>query len=211
MIFITLLFNVILDFQSTKIIFGFNIFSTFIFFILIYEKFYTNFSLKFTYYISQHKCFLLWFFNCFYFCQVFKITWLINQTDSTSTSIFLVFIVLLCIKCLKLSRFKAKCYRYFISPEFCKLIREKCGEFLSFIFHALFYTDIFSYIFSYTYTFCNHKVLIFIVFLTFLFALFNNSPYSTYVNNFCIVSKDVAEILSNRISKICNHLSWNIF
>ena len=43
----------------------------------------------------------------------------------------------------------------------------------------------------YIYAFLNHKVLSFLSFLTFLFAIFNNSPYSTYVNNFCIVSFNV--------------------
>ena len=31
----------------------------------------------------------------------------------------------------------------------------------------------------------------FLSFLTFLFAIFNSSPYSTYVYDFCIVSFDV--------------------
>ena len=48
MIFITLLCNIILSFQSTKMIFDFGIFSIFILFILIYAKFYTNFSLNLT-------------------------------------------------------------------------------------------------------------------------------------------------------------------
>ena len=126
-------------------ILGFNIFRIFVLFIPIYAKFYTNFSLNLTYYISRHKSFLLWFFNCFYFCQIFKIAWVINQLDSTSTFKFLVLIVLFCIKCLQLSRFKAKCYRFFISLEFSQLIREKCVEFRSFILHALFYTVILIY------------------------------------------------------------------
>ena len=58
--------------------------------------------------------FLLWFFNYFYLCQVFKIAWVINQTDPTSTSKFLVFIVRFSMKCLQLTWFKAKCYRCFI-------------------------------------------------------------------------------------------------
>ena len=145
MILITLLFNVILNFQSIKMILGLNIFSSFILSILIYAKFYTNFSLSLTYYISQHKCFLFWFFDCFYFCQVFKIAWVIYQVDSTSTFKFLVLIILFRIKCLQLSRFKVKCYSYCISLEFCELIREKCDEFLSFILHVLFYTKILTY------------------------------------------------------------------
>ena len=122
---------------------------------------------------------LLWFFNCFYFCQVLKIAWVVNQTYSTSTFKFLVLIVLFCIMCLQLSIFKVKCYRYFISLEICELIGEKCDEFLSFILHVLFYTrilscfslhvlfslnlKILSHIFSYVYGFCNHKVLTFFI------------------------------------------------
>ena len=112
--------------------------------------------------------------------------------------------MIFCIKCLQLSRLKAKCYIYFISLEFCELIRENCDEFLSFILNALFYIailiyfslhavfsltfKIFSHVFSFIYAFCNHKVSAFLSFLTFLFAMFNNSPYGTYVYNFCIVS-----------------------
>ena len=48
-------------------------------------------------------------------------------------------------KCLQLSMFKAKDYRYFISLEFCELIRERCDEFLSSILHALFFTVILIY------------------------------------------------------------------
>ena len=126
-------------------ILGFNIFRIFILFILIYAKFYTNFSLNKTFYINQHRCFLLWFLNCFCFCQVFKTARIMNQTDFASTPKFRVLIVLFYIKCLQLTRFKVKCYRYFISLEFCELIREKCGEFPSFILHALFYTVILIY------------------------------------------------------------------
>ena len=46
----------------------------------------------------------------------------------------------------------------------------------------------FSHIFSFIYTFCNHKVLTFLSLLTFLFTILNNSPYSMHVYNFCIVS-----------------------
>ena len=153
MIFITILFNVILNFQSTEMILGFNFFSIFILFILTCAKFYTKFSLKLTHNITQHKCFLLWIFHCFYFCQVFKIAWIINQADSTFTFKFLILIILFCIKCLQLSRLKAKCYIYFITLEFCELIREKCDEFLSFILNGLFYIAILIY-FSLHAVFC---------------------------------------------------------
>ena len=156
----------ILNFQSTKMILGFNIFCIFILFIWVYAKFYTKFSLNLTYNITQHKCFLLWLFNCFCFCQDFKL--------QTFTFKFLILIILFCIKCLQLSRLKAKCYIYFISLEFCELTRENCDEFLSFILNALFYIailnyfslhalfsltlKIFSHTFSFIYAFCNHKV-----------------------------------------------------
>ena len=127
----------------------------------------------------------------FIFLLRFKIAGVINRIDSTSTFRFLVWIVLFCIKCLQLSRFKVKCYRYFIILEFCELIREKCDEFLSFILHVLFYVKILTYfllhvlfslnlkilsqIFRHIYAFCNHKVLTFLLRLTFLFAIFNKS------------------------------------
>ena len=149
---------------------------------------------------------------CFYFCQVFKTVWVINQADSTSTFKFFVLIVLLCIKW----RFKVKCCRYFISLEFCELIWEKCDEFFSFILNVLFYTKVMTYfslhllfslnskiwscIFSYLYAFCNHEVLTFLSFLTFLFAIFNNNPYSTYVN-FSIVSFNIIRPLQRLCDK----------
>ena len=153
-------------------ILGFNIFSIFIQFILIYAKFYTKFSLNLTYNITQHKCFLLSPFNCFYICQIFKIAWIISQKGSTFTFKFLISIILICIKCLQLSRLKVKCYIHFISIKICELIRENCDEFPTFILSALFYIVIliyfslhavfsltlktFSHIFSFIYTFCNH-------------------------------------------------------
>ena len=77
MIFITLMFNVFFEFSIDEN----DLFSIFVVFILIYAKFCTNFSLNLTYYISQHEWFLLWFFNCLYFCKDFKIAWvLIRQT-----------------------------------------------------------------------------------------------------------------------------------
>ena len=56
-------------------------------------------------------------------------------------------------------------------------------------------------IFRYIYAFCKHKVATFLSFLTFLFAIFNNSTYSTYVNNFCIVSFDVIRTLQGICDK----------
>ena len=164
-----------MNFQSTKIILGLNIFAIFILFTLIYAKFYTNFSVNLTYYIS------LWFFNCFYFCNILKITWVINQIDFTSTSKFLVLIVFFSLNCPQLTTFKARYYRHFIGLNFCELIWEKFDEFLSFILHALFcaviliYSSLnvvsflnlkmFSYIFSYMCAFCKHKILAYCCFL----------------------------------------------
>ena len=40
---------------------------------------YSNLSRNLTNYINQQKYFMIWFFNCFYLCQVIKIAWIINQ------------------------------------------------------------------------------------------------------------------------------------
>ena len=120
-------------------ILGFNVFSVFILFTLIYVKFYINFCFKLTYYIS---CFSLWLFNCFYLCQVFKIAWVTNHKSSASTSKFIDLIDLFSTKSLQLTKFKVKCCRHFISLEFSELIREKHDEFLSFMLHALIHNSL---------------------------------------------------------------------
>ena len=121
-------------------------------------------------------------------------------------------IVLLSLNCLLLRRCKAKCYRYFISLDFCELIWKTFDEFLCFILHALFYTVILIYsslhvvfslknlrvlscIFSYMYAFCINIKHWLIIVSTFLCAIFNNSPQSVYVNNRCIVWFDVIKPL----------------
>ena len=89
--------------------------------------------------------------------------------------------------------------------------------------HVLFYTKILTYfsvhvifslnlntfphILSYIDAFCNHKALPFLTFLTFLFLIFNNSPHSTYVNNFSIVSFDVIKPLR----RVCDKQSFTKF
>ena len=73
---ITLLLHVILNFQSTKIMLAFNIFSISNLTTLTYMKCYADWSRRLTNYINQHK---LWFFNCLYLCQVIKIAWVINR------------------------------------------------------------------------------------------------------------------------------------
>ena len=98
MIFFILLFDVILMFDGTKMVLGFNSFSIFILLILIYAKFYTKFSLNLTCNITWHKCFLLWLFNCFYICQIFKIAWIIDQKNSTFTFKFFLHKVFTIIK-----------------------------------------------------------------------------------------------------------------
>ena len=73
MIFFILLLDVVLMFDGTKMVLGFNIFSIFILFILIYVKFYTKFSLNLTYNITQHKCFLSWLLIVFVFAKFLKL------------------------------------------------------------------------------------------------------------------------------------------
>ena len=62
-----------------------------------------------------------------------------------------------------------------------------------FSLHAVFSLTlkIFSSFLSFIFAFFNHNVLTVLLFLKFLLAIFNSSPYSTYVYNFCIVSFDV--------------------
>ena len=59
---------------------------------LTYMKCYTNLSWNLTNYINQYECFLLWLFSCFYFCQVIKISRIINQKVFTFAAkyIFLI-------------------------------------------------------------------------------------------------------------------------
>ena len=56
--------QVILNFQSAKMILAFNIFSFFTLIALVYTKFYTSLCRRSTNYSDQHV-FLLWFFICF--------------------------------------------------------------------------------------------------------------------------------------------------
>ena len=70
---IALLFHVVLNFQSTKMILIFNIFTILNLITLTYTKCYTNLSRDLTNYINQQKYFLIWLFNCFYLCQSLKL------------------------------------------------------------------------------------------------------------------------------------------
>ena len=60
---IIFLLQVILNFQSAKMILAFNIFSVFTLITFGYMKFYTSLSRRLTNYVEQHV-FLLWFFIC---------------------------------------------------------------------------------------------------------------------------------------------------
>ena len=125
---ITLLFQVVLNFQSTKMILAFNIFSISNLIKLTYTKCYTNLSRNLTNYINQQKYFLIWFFNCFYLCQVIKIAWIINRKNFTFSTKSIFLIGLISIKCLQSTNFKAKCYKCFINLKFFVSIRRisKC-------------------------------------------------------------------------------------
>ena len=125
------LFHVVLNFQSTKMILVFNIFSIFNLITLTYTKCYTNLSRNLTNYINQQKYFLIWFFNCFYLCQVIKIAWIINRKNFTFATKFIFLIGLISIKCLQSTKFKVKCYRCFINLKFSESIRNKCDEYPS--------------------------------------------------------------------------------
>ena len=57
------------------------------------------------------------------------------------------------------------------------------------------------------YAFFNQKILTFLSFLTFLFAVFNNGPHSTYVNNFSIVSFDIIRPLR----RVCDKKGFTKF
>lgn len=123
--------------------------------------------------------------------------------------------------------FKATFYKYFTSLEFCELIKEKCDEFLSFILHPLFHTVILIYsslhvVFFLNLKFfhidlvikmffCEQKILAFLLFLIFLFPVFNNSPHSIYENNCCIVSFDIIRTLRGIFNKLILREFLNIF
>ena len=109
----------------------FNIFTILNLITLTYTKCYTNLSRNLTTYINQQKIFLIWFFNCFYLCEVIKIAWIINRKNFTFPSNFIFLIGLISIKCLPSTKFKVKRYRCFISLKFSESIRKKCDEYLS--------------------------------------------------------------------------------
>ena len=69
-------------------------------------KCYTNLGRSLTKYINQHKCFLLWFFSCFYLCQVIKIAWVINRKSFNFATKFNFLIGLISIKCLHSTKCK---------------------------------------------------------------------------------------------------------
>ena len=120
---ITLLFHVVLNFQSTKMILVFNIFSIFNLITLTYPKCYTNLSRNLKNYINQQKYFLIWFYNCFYLCQVIKFAWIINRKNFTFATKFIFLIGLISIKCLQSTKFKVKRYRCFINLKHFRIFR----------------------------------------------------------------------------------------
>ena len=126
---ITLLLHVTLNFQSTKVILTFNIFSVFILITLIYMKFYTNLSRRLTKYVNEHGlCYgFLIIIIFFYLCQAFKIVWLISQ----KTFKISLLIGLISVKRLQSTKFQVKCYRCFIKLEFFDFIRKVCDDRIS--------------------------------------------------------------------------------
>ena len=112
-------------------ILAFNIFSIFTLITLTYTKCYTNLSRNLTNYINQQKYFLIWFFNCFYLCQIIKIAWITNRKNFTFATKFIFLIGLISIKCLQSTKFRVKCYKCFISSKFSETIRKKCDEYPS--------------------------------------------------------------------------------
>ena len=83
----------------------FNIFSIFNLITLTYMKFCTNLIRNLTNYINQHKYVLLWFFNCFYLCQVIKSARIINRKNFTFATKFTFLIGLISVKCLQSTKF----------------------------------------------------------------------------------------------------------
>ena len=123
---ITLLFHVILNLQSTKMILVFSMFNSIT---LTYMKCCTNLSRNLTNYINQDKYILLWFFNCSYLCHVIKIAWIPNQKNFTFATKFIFLIGLISVKCLQSTKFKVKCYRCFINLKFSDSIGKKCDKY----------------------------------------------------------------------------------
>ena len=88
-------------------------------------KCYTNLSRNLTNYINQQKYFLIWFFNCFYLCQVIKIAWIINRKNFIFATKFIFLIGLISIKYLQSTKFTVKCYKCY------ETIRKNCDEYPS--------------------------------------------------------------------------------
>ena len=120
-------------FTSFSIVSEGNDFSVFALFSLIYTSFYTNFSKRLMNVLYMYVCVYIyiyiyiyisinvfvWFFNCFYLGQVFKIASLINQAKSTSNSKFVAFICIISLNVYNSQRFKS----YATDP--CRLLGNK--------------------------------------------------------------------------------------
>ena len=88
-----------------------NIFSIFNLISLTYTICYSNLSRNLTNYINQQKYFMIWFFNCFYLCQVIKIAWIINRENFIFATKFIFLVGLISIKYLQSTTFRVKCYK----------------------------------------------------------------------------------------------------
>ena len=68
---------------------------------------------------------MIWFFNCFYLCQVIKIAWIINRENFIFATKFIFFIGLISIKYLQSTKFRVKCYKCY------ETIRKNCDDYPS--------------------------------------------------------------------------------
>ena len=106
-------------------ILAFNIFSIFNLISLTYTICYSNLSRNLTNYINQQKYFMIWFFNCFYLCQVIKIAWIINRENFIFLTKFIFLVGLISIKYLQSTKFRVKCYKCY------ETIRKNCDDYPS--------------------------------------------------------------------------------
>ena len=74
---------------------------------------------------------MIWFFNCFYFCQVIKIAWITNRKNFIFATKFIFLIGLISTKCLQSTKFRVKCYKCIISSKISEIIKKKCDEYPS--------------------------------------------------------------------------------
>ena len=70
-------------------------------------------------------------FSIVFNCQVFKIACVINRKHLLLPLNFFFLIGLISVKWLQSTKFKVKCFKYFINLEFCESIRKACDEYPS--------------------------------------------------------------------------------